>query len=102
MAIPTIKILLLPELTVCDQDNVFESGLVAPDDAVSKVIPPGPADGDTEGDTEGDLDGDLEGDTEGDLEGDAEGLPIKYLGIGYPCFSNHQQRCIGFQFKRNS
>ena len=58
-------------------------------------------DGDAEGDFDGEKEGDGEGDTEGDLEGEKDLPAIKYLGIGYPYFSNHQQRWMGFQLDKN-
>jgi hypothetical protein len=31
------------------------------------------------------------------IDGGEAGVPMKYLGIGFPRLINHQQRCIGFQ-----
>jgi hypothetical protein len=50
-------------------------------------------DGEALGDADGDAEGEalLEGDAEGDTEFFIE-VPIKYLGISSPCFSNHQHK----------
>lgn len=69
------------------------SAIVAPSAGVpSATDGQFPIDGEaeTEADTDAEIDG--EADTEEDLDADTEALPIKYLGIGIPCFSNHQQK----------
>ena len=58
-----------------------------------------------EGELLGELEILVEGEVERELDGEELGefiiKPIKYFGIGRLFFSNHQQRCMGFQSKRN-